>query len=1537
MIDLWKHAERLLQEKDYYGALSQFLQMELEGKVCVEQKTYQEGLQQIAGLDANLSNKEDLLLLRRNGEFLIELLLDDGPGAQLMRDRLTNRCLAFCALQADRNNRPRILLAEQTKQGHIELCVYRVMPVGRGFRLERSKKVASPSDGLGTLTAVGTMIFVATEDGQVHQYNEFRFNLERSYPPSLSVRKLVGGEQDNSFILGVGRFEGLCKYSLHNRELSPIPFAPKQRFCCAAIADIRDIGAPDIIACTRGGEIFVFDSSSLEVIYEASVADEILDLCCMDVNQDSRVEILVGGGANSLYLFALNQERELTLERTWPLPHRVTHLTGLSHRYGFGTDKALVVGLENGEVRVFAFPAHREISSRVYEAVRGLKADNPGWAHELLQKQQDRVLLAFTLTQLTADLECEEISSLLSRADWDTPAMLAVLSKLKVFLGRCRDDARVFNQVVEFIRKLVGKPENLSTCEAAVASLTAIAKEPGIITAQIQELLVQAQGRLERIKVFKPKRQQYILEQIDLGDYKKANAQLEVLADQRIDLLETFVSPDRIFNLCQSSEERQLLYTTTGGSVGILDEDLHPVRAAIGRRAAGLLCLPIRRKSPCFLLLEDRDVVGLDENLQELFRFEHSLVIRTAVVIEDAADLYWVAGSDDRVILGDAAGQTADISIPFPVAKVLAPPSAPDHAVYVITVTGQLYAAPGILPSDKVPRALQLLHQIDANINVLNAHLTAPDTMIVIGTKEIVRLTGLPDHLSQETVKIPESPTCFTRTPDTRSRSGQLIVGARDKSLIFFDTDLRLLRTTFLDDIPMTLCCTSGPGSGNHLVIGFARGNVRKYRLVSDQNIAELKQRCDLAPRWQARWNRLSFAGKLVLVCLAARHDTEWVTLDQIYRALDPRISCVVSKENILLGVQSLLKGGTLTVKWDRLYSQAKSGFRDWVARHQTDPFAIMREHAQEIVDGWPLAVIADIECGLNNLDSPQWVSATFGIDPVTWHRAVVFSQQRRELDHSGHELLEHTLLAYFRALATLVGAAVKRNTLRADNSIFSCRMDIPEVAFQGFDEILLLSADHLDAANRSADFETLIRSARPRIALIIVRDGGDLLRGMLKDLSTDVAIMDDQTIKEIALAEEPKDRFLDKLIAQIDIASLSPFQIAGPVYNNFYGRESERHTIRNTLLTPGARNCAIIGPRRIGKTSLLLKAQDEISSVPGIRTLFLDAMPYYDDITQLYQAILNKLEVTGGDHSIAGFVNTIARYQAERKLRLVFFLDEVDSFLWADEKNDFQFFKTLRALINEAGVKVVVAGYQELYFQMKNMQSPLFNMLQPVELDRLEDKAAVALVSGSLRHVYSIAGDQIRRILEKTGYYPNFIQYFCFELIKLKGTQRDRTIVASDIDKVIRNKEIYEHMVSVYLSNLDDATHAVLFLLVEIYDPLRDTFVIDRSKLEKVKADQYYAQKLHGKFEFHHAFTPYDLHRLLELHRIYLKPRQIETLMTRLVLASVLHRLEDGRTYTFTLSDFPTILKKHNEVTEIATSYSERISDIFRKADISS
>jgi hypothetical protein len=324
-----------------------------------------------------------------------------------------------------------------------------------------------------------------------------------------------------------------------------------------------------------------------------------------------------------------------------------------------------------------------------------------------------------------------------------------------------------------------------------------------------------------------------------------------------------------------------------------------------------------------------------------------------------------------------------------------------------------------------------------------------------------------------------------------------------------------------------------------------------------------------------------------------------------------------------------------------------------------------------------------------------------------------------------------------------------------------------------------------------------------------------------------------------------------------------------------------------------------------------------------GFQTEYLDLSedPRIDAFRKKLRGRLRIDDQSGGTAELCSDIRAFC--QKERR-HLVLLLDETDRLLKADESNGDVFASTLRTLVNEADVKVVLAGYNQIYHKMHDHNTLIFNLLQRVELGALEEDAAFALVKDPFQNIYDIDGDSIRYILDKTACYPSFVQFCCSQLLQQPEVQASRSIRRENVARVFAANDLYDHMVGTYLVNLDKESKVLLYLMVAMYDERLGSIVTDREAYDRARTTGMYAATAGRKFVIGSTFTPYELQRLLEVHHLPAAHETIQAHMQKLVLATVLKH-EEGKKYSFVLRDLPKILVNREEVVEATVNLLER------------
>ena len=276
-----------------------------------------------------------------------------------------------------------------------------------------------------------------------------------------------------------------------------------------------------------------------------------------------------------------------------------------------------------------------------------------------------------------------------------------------------------------------------------------------------------------------------------------------------------------------------------------------------------------------------------------------------------------------------------------------------------------------------------------------------------------------------------------------------------------------------------------------------------------------------------------------------------------------------------------------------------------------------------------------------------------------------------------------------------------------------------------------------------------------------------------------------DDTYKIIA-SREPQRIFKQLVLSQVSLVTVSPYNTTGPVADNvFFGREFE---LRNVAEHSGSKSYAVIGGRRIGKTSLLGRLHCVRLPANGFRTLYHDCAttPTYDAF--LTSAIRDwRPESPSG--ILATFEDLLQSPPADKPLVLL--LDEADKLVPVDRANGWPLFSALRALANSGYAQVVFSGERTLRDALRDPAGPLFNFANEMLLGPLDFHAVEELVTQPMRQLEIELVDEkaiVDRIWVFTSGHPNVVQRLCRRLIERLNEQGTRRIMLDDVNAVIED-----------------------------------------------------------------------------------------------------------------------------------------------------
>lgn len=338
---------------------------------------------------------------------------------------------------------------------------------------------------------------------------------------------------------------------------------------------------------------------------------------------------------------------------------------------------------------------------------------------------------------------------------------------------------------------------------------------------------------------------------------------------------------------------------------------------------------------------------------------------------------------------------------------------------------------------------------------------------------------------------------------------------------------------------------------------------------------------------------------------------------------------------------------------------------------------------------------------------------------------------------------------------------------------------------------------------------------------------------------------------------------FMEAVQAQVDLAIFSPYQVKGPTNTDMcYGRNDE---IAQLVETISNSSFAILGARRIGKTSVLRKIQ-QILGERGRLLLYLDCysihdyVGFFNEIETYWQPCLARLAMKQYKDldGFSGFVTDLKSSYPDK--HIVFQFDEIDRLLNFDAQpeNDELLFRRFRSLAQQQKCQFLFSGERTIIEKLPDPQSSFFNFVNPIRLSLLDQKSAGALIQEPMKLVGVTLKKSDRivdMIYEATAGHPNLIQIICHELLENLSASRSRVITPEMVTLVIETPEFRDRYVEVFKSQANPMEQAMAVLVCS-FGPLSEHDF--RTKLRQAGFEVTSSQIKHGLeyLKLSHLFT---------------------------------------------------------------------------------
>ncbi len=343
--------------------------------------------------------------------------------------------------------------------------------------------------------------------------------------------------------------------------------------------------------------------------------------------------------------------------------------------------------------------------------------------------------------------------------------------------------------------------------------------------------------------------------------------------------------------------------------------------------------------------------------------------------------------------------------------------------------------------------------------------------------------------------------------------------------------------------------------------------------------------------------------------------------------------------------------------------------------------------------------------------------------------------------------------------------------------------------------------------------------------------------------------------------------------------------------------------------------NYAIYGGRRIGKSSVL-KALEQLLEIRDIRVVSysLEGESEYSE-EYISRRLASQLKIQKEYELTKDLKSALFAYFEENpEESIVLILDEIDRYI-SENRDRHTLIETLRATSDsfEHRFRVIIAGFMELYDclsgrgpytptsdpwgRMLNNMGPLEN-LKPADAEKIIREGFLSILGWSFEH-RAIP----RRIVERTGGHPAFVQYFCLKLQEQVGKRGNQIVTLKDIDTVFDDntpeKSFIWFVRKTLEMNLSDPTYKRQGDGKNISDPVSRYLLLWLA----IDAGTNTAP----------TFTFDQIREIVNLSKVQIPEKVLMRSLELLTVTSVV-REKSSQLYEFTVPDYPLILNRLGE-----------------------
>jgi len=419
------------------------------------------------------------------------------------------------------------------------------------------------------------------------------------------------------------------------------------------------------------------------------------------------------------------------------------------------------------------------------------------------------------------------------------------------------------------------------------------------------------------------------------------------------------------------------------------------------------------------------------------------------------------------------------------------------------------------------------------------------------------------------------------------------------------------------------------------------------------------------------------------------------------------------------------------------------------------------------------------------------------------------------------------------------------------DNRPFMLAYHIALSRYKNIDnrELLIFIIGHLPDSEKSTQYDYL-----NAIQTLVIQESLSMETHLLLFISTPEKIQDDyqsclfnfmvidsNTFKDIL--SHGNSKINDLIQKNRPTLVESPFKYLGPCAPDlFVGRED----MIAEIIDSDQAGYAITGGRRVGKTSLLLKIQNEIAQGRKGRRYdnqdniyikqaydccYVDCINLYsfqdvhNEISRKMQPRLYNKKQTNDLTELVG------RTSALQNKKLLLLLDEMDDLMEmasVHDKDAREFQNNLQKAANNNMLKFVICGFRNVSQVIRDSKHPFFNLCKGMYMNTLKKKdIRKLLIMSELKQVFEIQKKAKEKVVDKiydvSGGYPSVVQFIADQLIR---TDREGMVSPNTIEQIMNSDKTKSFVLETLMMNTNTFERLICILAVNLSTITNETVI---------------------------------------------------------------------------------------------------------------